>query len=56
MTIIAQLIGITVTLLIKQVVLICVRKQFRSAFYRKMPLKDNLYVRENATSFFIYVF
>jgi hypothetical protein len=42
MTIIAQLVGITVTLCLKQVVLLFLRKQFLSAFYRKMPLKNNI--------------
>lgn len=41
MVIIAQLVGISVTLCLKQVVLFFLRKQFRAAFYRKMPLKDN---------------
>lgn len=41
MTIIAQLVGICVTLGVKQVVLLLLRKQFRAAFYRKMPMKDN---------------
>lgn len=41
MTIIAQLVGIAVTLCLKQIVLLFLRKQFRAAFYRMMPLKDN---------------
>jgi len=41
MNIIAQLVGIGVTLGIKQIVLLLLRKQFLAAFYRKMPLKDN---------------
>ena len=41
MTIIAQLVGIGVTLGIKQIVLLFLRRRFLAGFYRKRPLSDN---------------